>query len=40
MFLGWIIDNNLFSKEFEEETIMEIKRFKHRELTGTQIYMN
>ncbi|CRK84799.1 hypothetical protein BN000_04849 [Neobacillus massiliamazoniensis] len=40
MFLGWIIDNNLFSKEFEEETIMVIKRFKHRELTGTQIYMN
>lgn len=39
MFLGWIIDNNLFSKEFEEETTHEIRRFKQRELTGTQIYM-
>jgi hypothetical protein len=40
MFLGWIIENNLFSKEFEEETKREISKFKKREITGTKVYMN
>lgn len=40
MFLGWIIENILFSKEFEQESQDEIKQFKMRKLTGTQIYMN
>lgn len=39
MFLGWIIDNNLFSKEFEEETQIEINKFKQRDISGTHIYM-
>ena len=38
MFLGWIIDNNLFSEEFEEETKTEINKFKQRDISGTQIY--
>ncbi|MES1054016.1 hypothetical protein FOA24_35080 [Bacillus thuringiensis] len=40
MFLGWIIENNLFSKEFFEETQDEINKFKLRQMTGTQIYMH
>ncbi len=39
MFLGWIIDNNLFSDEFLEETEEEINKFKLRKMTGTQVYM-
>lgn len=39
MFLGWIIDNNLFSDEFEEDTQIEINNFKQRSISGTQIYM-
>lgn len=38
MFLGWIIDNNLFSEEFGEETQTEINKFKQRDISGTQIY--
>lgn len=40
MFLGWIIENNLFSIAFEEKSKDDINRFKHRQITGTQIYMN
>ena len=40
MFLGWIIDHQLFSHDFEEEAQIEIQKFYRRELTGTQIYMN
>lgn len=40
MFLGWIIDNDLFSEEFEEDIEVEIQKFKSREVTGTQIYMD
>lgn len=40
MFLGWIIDNELFSEEFEEDIEGEIKKFKSREVTGTQIYID
>ncbi|CEY28937.1 Uncharacterised protein [Streptococcus pneumoniae] len=39
MFLGWIIDNHLFSDEFLEETEEEINKFKLRKMTGTQVYM-
>ncbi|OFD48145.1 hypothetical protein BWGOE3_24970 [Bacillus mycoides] len=39
MFLGWIIENNLFSKEFEVKYKDDINRFKLRQITGTQIYM-
>ncbi|MFJ7736466.1 hypothetical protein ACIQ2D_08980 [Lysinibacillus sp. NPDC097287] len=38
MFLGWIIDNNLFSEEFKEETQIEINKFRQRDISGTQIY--
>ncbi|MFJ7953620.1 hypothetical protein ACIQZG_19130 [Lysinibacillus sp. NPDC096418] len=38
MFLGWIIDKNLFSEEFEEETQTEINKFKQRDISGTEIY--
>ncbi len=38
MFLGWIVDHDLFSEEFEEDRINEIEKFKQRALTGTQIY--
>ncbi|PFQ50470.1 hypothetical protein COK05_05590 [Bacillus cereus] len=40
MFLGWIIEHNLFSHEFEEESQDEINQFKLRQMTGTQIYIN
>ena len=40
MFLGWIIERNLCSQEFEEESQDEIKQFKLRQMTGTEIYMN
>lgn len=38
MYLGWIIDNNLVSEFFEEESSEDIKKFKQRKMTGTQIY--
>jgi len=38
MFLGWIVDHDLFSEEFEEDSMNEIEKFKQRALTGTQIY--
>ncbi len=40
MYLGWIIDNNLCSEEFKNETIDEILQFKQKEITGTQIYIS
>ena len=39
MFLGWIIDNHLFSDEFLEETEEEINKFKLRKMTELQVYM-
>lgn len=39
MFLGWIIENNLYSKAFEEKSQDDINKFKLRQITGTQIYM-
>jgi hypothetical protein len=40
MYLGWVIDNNLYSKEFKEVSSNEITKFKQSQLSGTEIYMN
>ncbi|WP_180227191.1 DUF7832 domain-containing protein [Bacillus toyonensis] len=37
MFLGWIIENNLFSKKFKENSKYHINRFQFRQITSTQI---
>lgn len=39
MYLGWIIEENLYSKEFEEEAAQDIIKFKQKNMTGTEIYM-
>lgn len=33
MFLGWMLENDLYSEEFEEEETLQILRFKQREIT-------
>jgi hypothetical protein len=33
MYLGWVIDNKLFSSFFEEETELQILRFKRRQIS-------
>lgn len=38
MYLGWIIEENLYSKEFEEEAAQEILKFKQKNMTGTEVY--
>ncbi|WP_210608099.1 hypothetical protein [Priestia flexa] len=40
MYLGWVIDNNLYSKEFQQESSNEIAKFYQGLLSGTEIYMN
>lgn len=35
MYLGWVIDNDLYSEYFEEEADMQIFRFKRREISCT-----
>jgi hypothetical protein len=35
IFLGWIIDNNLYSEFFEDESEIQIYRFKNRQITCT-----
>lgn len=40
MYLGWIIDNQLYSTKFEKEAVADILKFKERKFTGTQVYMN
>ncbi len=35
IYLGWIIDNNLYSEYFEEEADIQIYRFKKREISCT-----
>ena len=35
IYLGWVIDNELYSEFFEEEASTEIYRFKRRELACT-----
>ncbi len=40
MFLGWVIDNNLFDKDnFEKLGLADlVQKFKNKEVTGTEIY--
>ncbi|MCX6313604.1 MAG: hypothetical protein NTX08_02570 [Sphingobacteriales bacterium] len=38
MFLGWLINNGLVSKEFWSDNKEDIKAFEKRQLTGSQIY--
>ncbi|MFD2132777.1 hypothetical protein ACFSKI_16345 [Pseudogracilibacillus auburnensis] len=40
MFLGWLIDHQLLSKEFETEMELDIQKFIQREITGAEIYRN
>lgn len=40
MYLGWAIDNNLYSKEFQQASSNEIAKFYQGLLSGTEIYMN
>jgi len=42
MFLGWVIDNDLFNKEFFAELgiIKNIEAFKNRSIMSTDIYQN
>lgn len=39
MYLGWVIDNDLYSEDFKKESNDLIQAFKERKKTGTQIYM-
>jgi hypothetical protein len=38
MFLGWIIDHDLYSEEFADDFKNEIRRFKTRKMTGSRVY--
>lgn len=38
IFLGWLIESNLVSVEFENENKKEIDRFKKRQLTGPNLF--
>lgn len=38
LFLGWIIDNNLYSQWFSEEMEKDISAFKSREITGPRVF--
>src|ERR1044072_1798891 len=38
MFLGWVIDNDLYSEFLYTEASGYIESFKQRELTGAQVY--
>ena len=37
MYVGWIIDNELYAEEFSEIFKIEIQRFQAKELTGASI---
>ena len=39
MFLGWVMDHNLFSEFFGEESKSAIEDFKKRKVTGVDVYM-
>lgn len=39
MYLGWIIEKNLYSEEFEKASEQEILEFKQKNMTGTEVYM-
>ena len=38
MFLGWVIDHDLYSGFFKEESQRLISGFKNRQITGPQVY--
>lgn len=38
MYLGWVIDRNLYSEEFASECPDLIKQFKARQITGSEVY--
>jgi hypothetical protein len=38
MFLGWVIDNGLYSDWFKEEMEGYVAAFKAREMTGAKVY--
>lgn len=38
LFLTWIIDHDLYSKEFLEDNKEQIQQVKRREITGTAVY--
>jgi hypothetical protein len=38
LYLGWVIDNHLFSEEFADDMQNEIGQFKSRKLTGPEVY--
>lgn len=38
LFLGWIIDNELYSEEFADDFDKEIRKFISRKLTGPDVY--
>lgn len=38
MFLGWLIENGLYSDEFEEDSADLIEAFKGKEQTGPQVF--
>lgn len=38
MFLGWVIENHLYSEEFQDNCEEEIEAFQNREMTGPQVY--
>lgn len=37
-YLGWIIENDLYSEDFAEDMAEEIVAFKERKITGTKVY--
>jgi hypothetical protein len=38
MFLGWVIDTNLYSERFGQELKRYVAAFKARELTGAKVF--
>ena len=38
LYLGWIVDRDLYSEDFAETSKDLIRRFKSREITGPEIY--
>jgi hypothetical protein len=38
LYLGWIIDRDLYSDQFREDSAEAITRFKAREITGPEVY--
>jgi hypothetical protein len=38
MFVGWLIDRDLVSEQFRKEYGAAITQFKHRHMTGAQVY--